>query len=62
LERRVTEGQRDASAAMVRASSALREAEGLRVQVSTTAEHLRRIRRRNHFSESIGELFGLPPR
>ena len=61
LERTVTPGQREAAAAMARASSATPVAEGLKAQASTTAEHLRRIRRRNHFSESIGELFGMPP-
>ena len=57
LVRVVSPGQREASAALVRASSALRDAQVLSPQVSETADRLRDLRDRNHFAESIYQLY-----
>lgn len=57
LERTVTPGQRDATAALGRATEALQEIEDQKPSVSAAAQKLRRLREHNHFAEAIGQLY-----
>jgi hypothetical protein len=56
-EPEVTPGQREANAALGRATEALRETEQLTPEVARVAEQLREIRERNPFAESLYLLF-----
>lgn len=57
LERRVSPGQRDASAALARSRAARRDAEGRGLEVTEAVAELRLSRERNHFAEKIYQLF-----
>lgn len=56
-ERTVTPGQRDATAALGRATAALQEIEDQKPSVFAAAHKLRMLREHNHFAEAIDQLY-----
>lgn len=57
LERKVTPGQKDATAALKRAREATQTALELGRQGAAEAASLRELRERNHFAEAFYHLF-----
>ena len=57
LERTVSVGQREASAALRRAVAARQQAEDMRPESVELAAQLRELRERNHFAEALELLF-----
>lgn len=55
--RRVSPGQRAASAALATADAALPEARGLGRDLAQAGAALRELRQRNHFAESMQEIY-----
>lgn len=57
LERAVSPGQREATAALGRATAAVQDIQGRSPEVTQVAGQLRQLREHNHFAEGLYLLF-----